>query len=264
MLRSLFALLVLLSAVLPAAAAEPALRVDLRFRSPLVRIEIRLPVLAGDAELQRRLEEEAMEEARSFLQEVWEEALDPELRDSPLSPRRVPRELRRTVTSVHRGARLLALRIETFRYTGGAHGLVSLDGLLWDRVRRRTLALDDLLDVEGAKPALRAALNAALRREKARRGPVEPDVRVDEETLALAGVVVLPGPQGRGCGLRFLFSPYLLGSFAEGSYELDVPTAVFAPWLRPAWRDAFADCGGARGDADGGAGRLDSGPDAAR
>lgn len=265
MLRTLSTLLALLIATAPAVAGPaPAPGVDLRFHSPLVRIEIRLPVLPEDPELARRLEEEAMADAATFLREVWEEALDPLVREFPLSPWRVPRELHRTVTLVHEGARLAALRVESWTYTGGAHGLPALDGLLWDRRERRILELADLLDVEGAKPALLAALSTALRREKVRRGIAEPDARVDGETFALAGVTALPGPQGRGCGLRFLFSPYLLGAFAEGSYELDVPTAVFAPWLRPAWREAFADCNGARGDADGGAGRLDSARDAAR
>ncbi len=260
-----------LLAAAPAAAAE-ALGGDigLRLHTRFASITVSLPDLPDDLRLQRRLEMRALEDAAAFLEGVWAEVSDPRSRDSVTSPWSIPYELRRTVRLTFAGGRLLSLRVEEMAYTGGAHELVSLSGLLWDRRDERELRLSDLLDVEGAEPALRRALAAALRAEKCRRGEQawcelpESQARVRSDVVEVAEVVAEPGAGARACGLRFLFSPYLLGSFAEGSYELVVPTAVFAPWLRAPWRGEFADCAAARGDAGRSAPRLDSAPDTAR
>ena len=41
-------------------------------------------------------------------------------------------------------------------------------------------------------------------------------------------------------GLKVLFSPYDLGSYAEGSYEAVIPQALFRDALKPAYRPLFA------------------------
>ena len=38
---------------------------------------------------------------------------------------------------------------------------------------------------------------------------------------------------GAGGGLLFLYSPYDVGPYAEGSYEVTVPVAIAAPLLKP-------------------------------
>ena len=45
---------------------------------------------------------------------------------------------------------------------------------------------------------------------------------------------------GKAGGLVFLIAPYLVGPYAEGSYEVTVPQSAFRSLLAPAYADEFA------------------------
>src|SRR5690606_24713089 len=53
-------------------------------------------------------------------------------------------------------------------------------------------------------------------------------------------VLVPSSVGGKAGGLRFLISPYIVGPWAEGGYEVVVPQTAFRSLLAPAYADEFA------------------------
>ncbi|MBI4952499.1 MAG: DUF3298 domain-containing protein [Myxococcales bacterium] len=101
-------------------------------------------------------------------------------------------------------------------YIGGAHAEVGRYGVVYlvegdagDRVRR--VELDDLLR---DPPAGRRRLSALVLPRLARAGA---SLVTSGEVTDVAAALATPAV-GRA-GLRFFFPPYLVGSFAEGTYE---------------------------------------------
>lgn len=141
-------------------------------------------------------------------------------------------------------SRLFALKRDDYEFTGGAHGNGVSSGVLWDKTARRQLKPADLFragaDLKVMNTALCAAINAAKRTRGEGAEPVTadgdlwacPDASVTPFTLA-------PGANGKAAGLTFLVGPYVVGPYVEGSYEVLVPTSVFAPMLAPDFTGEF-------------------------
>jgi len=153
--------------------------------------------------------------------------------------------------------RFLVLRDNVFIYSGGAHGNVYFETLIWDRE-----AVDGMGDDRGAGTgeALRpvdlfvnevALENTAygeycqsllvLRGERMETNieglnPFENCPSVSELD------VVLTASNGEHFDqITFLAAPYVAGSYAEGPYEFSIPmTAALLDIVRPEYRSAFA------------------------
>jgi hypothetical protein len=127
--------------------------------------------------------------------------------------------------------RLLSLAASTHSYTGGAHGNVAFDALLWDREEDRPVEPAALLGAE-AIATLTPRYCAALDAERAeRRG--EPVSRDPEDPFSacppLAEQVLAPADSdgnGRFDTLEVLIPPYVAGPWVEGPYPIDVPLAA--------------------------------------
>ena len=139
--------------------------------------------------------------------------------------------------------RLLALVREESVYTGGAHPNHALRGLLIDRRGTTELQPTAFFRPDAAFGALDQALCDAIlsaRRARAAGERVDtatfdcPAWRAARFTLAPSTV---PGKIG---GLVFLFSPYEVGPYAEGPYEVAIPLTVFAEALSPVLAGEFA------------------------
>ena len=51
-------------------------------------------------------------------------------------------------------------------------------------------------------------------------------------------------PSGKLRALRFVFAPYQVGPYSDGTQTVEVPAAVLLPHIAPAYRDLFqADAG---------------------
>lgn len=137
--------------------------------------------------------------------------------------------------------RLLSLVREEESYAGGAHPNSDVRALLWDKQAGREAPVTALLAGEARYPEVEAKLCAALAKQKAERGgaPIGggdyPCPKVDDSQAALA-----PGGRGKAGGLTFLFPPYAVGAYAEGAYEVTLPTSSLKPALAPAYRSEFA------------------------
>jgi hypothetical protein len=124
--------------------------------------------------------------------------------------------------------RFLSLSAEIQTYTGGAHGMTVFDSLLWDRNRRKRLKPLDLFSSgEAFDAAISDAFCAGIKRAKAAKGIMReeaPDSPFAKCPPASAQTVWLGSSDGRYLDrMTIAIAPYEIGSFAEGSYKINVP-----------------------------------------
>jgi hypothetical protein len=153
-------------------------------------------------------------------------------------------------TSRPAGKRYLNVRGLISQFAGGAHPMTAYDAFIWDRLGQRRLALADLLRDPApgseAVTALAAAARAALIEVKRSRvpdyapdadsfiaaegdGPFVPDLLRFAQNFQL-----MPADElGQGGGIELLFSPYDVGPYSEGKFEVLVPAAAVAAFLKP-------------------------------
>jgi hypothetical protein len=126
-------------------------------------------------------------------------------------------------------------------YTGGAHGGIAFHSILLDPRTGRRLALADLFADPAAGPAaVQASFCPALLAEvRTRRGsdgePVECPAATEHPVTPVAQ------EDGRASAMMALLDPYVVGSWAEGPYDVTFPvTAQMLAALKPEYREAFA------------------------
>lgn len=136
-------------------------------------------------------------------------------------------------------------------YAGGAHGNVFTDTILWDREAKKRISIrpffTELADNGPAMTLLaeqaRLAV-AALKIERAedKQPKPTPQAYLAEDTMlkdAIEAKLLKIGPislapstlAGKSSGLTFHYSPYAVGSHAEGPYTAFVPWTAFRQFL---------------------------------
>ena len=144
-----------------------------------------------------------------------------------------------------KSARLLSLRVDSAAYTGGAHGNSGTGQLIWDRARRVEIKPADLFAETANRDRLLTqrwcdALNRA--RQEKRGEPVAGGGMFDD-CPSLDDIAVIPADKdgnGRFEQLQLVASPYVAGSYAEGSYEVELPvTADLVAGIRADYRPSF-------------------------
>lgn len=195
----------------------------------------------GIPALKARLDAEAARLRAQFRRDAAADARTLQAADVP----HLPWELSKRWEVVTSTSAFLSLSAMTRSFSGGAHGGVSFDALLWDRRERR--AIVPLTIFTG-----RAAFNAALRqtfcaaldraREERRGKPVGSGSGFNDCIDPTAQTIILGSSDRRRFDqIGVLMGPYAAGSYAEGPYEvtLRVTPAVMAA-VKPAYRSAFA------------------------
>ena len=131
-------------------------------------------------------------------------------------------------TTAGQSERLLSLSGEASSYTGGAHPNYGAVSILWDREQDKEVTMRALF-------GRNASLDGALREEFCRkldaerdnrRGGVEIDGTFGECPDISSDIVVVPTDadgNGKFERLMLIASPYVAGSYAEGSYEIVLP-----------------------------------------
>lgn len=145
-------------------------------------------------------------------------------------------------------SRFLVLQGSNYVYSGGAHGNIVFDALVWDRKAKKIKYSSWMFT--GERP-LQAALGApwcaALKAERAERLGEEASAIMDEDDgifpcPPIADLVVLPASTDgqRFDRIELIAAPYVAGSYAEGVYEVTLPVtpAVLAA-IKPRYRAAF-------------------------
>lgn len=138
--------------------------------------------------------------------------------------------------------KLTSLRALVYEDTGGAHPNAAFVARLWDNAMQKSVDARALFSQRADMAALDGALCDAVKAAKKARTGEEwtPDDSWPCPKLLDAQVVLADGPAGRAGGLLVLLSPYMVGPWAEGAYEVTLPTAVVRPHLAPAYADEFA------------------------
>jgi hypothetical protein len=143
-----------------------------------------------------------------------------------------------------------------YEYTGGAHPNSSSDTILWDRSAGKRISIrpffTETADNGPTLKAMRLGVIASLRAEKKERGVEDTDAgaieAIEPKLLKIGPVSLAPSTeQGKSSGLTFHYSPYAVGSYAEGGYVAFVPWETLKPYLTPEGARIF---GGARPKGD--------------
>lgn len=141
--------------------------------------------------------------------------------------------------------RFLALRSETYVYTGGAHGMTGYDSLLWDKARKRETSVKAVMTSPAAfTKAIHDRFCKELDRQRAeKRG--EPVVRGDDDFTKcidpMDQVLTYTSKDGRLIdGVTIIIGPYNAGPYAEGSYDIALPVdAALRNAIKTEYQDGF-------------------------
>lgn len=226
-------------------SAEPTLH---RRQNEAAIVEIILP---RDVELApslgRALHEEAEATVAGFTAEA--EAEQERRKSEQPNAEPVPFSLSVTYRPTMVSAEVISLLKVIDLFTGGAHGAVEFEGIIFDRRRQGIVGAEQILNGgEGwlANVKRLTALAAeALRVLKSERlgGDYEAsggEGWLDDFQLPLQSMTLLPSDDpGKIGGVAFDFAPYAAGSFAEGIYRVVLPAAQIEPMAGAAWRHLF-------------------------
>lgn len=115
--------------------------------------------------------------------------------------------------------RYVSLLFHREEYTGGAHGNRHWTALSYDLTNARPLTLKDIFPDETAVNTKLLPLVAA--EVQAQKDPEADKVKADPESMDLKPARMALTPEG----LRVVYSPYEMGSYAEGAFMVDIPKA---------------------------------------
>lgn len=153
---------------------------------------------------------------------------------------------------------LVAVAADGSLYTGGAHAAPLLARFVWLPREQRMLRAQDLIPTQDGWAAVsghvREQLHTALsQRIEADKLPPEQRAEVvrtaggmiDEGTGAAAENFAqfepVARPDGTLSGLRFVFPPYQVGPYSDGTQSVQVSSSVLLPHVASEYRPLFAD-----------------------
>lgn len=142
-------------------------------------------------------------------------------------------------------------------YTGGAHGIPLVARFTYLPASGRLLQASELVDNEGgwkaisdyARRALRKSLEERMGAEDIEAGQRDAAVKsamgmIDEGTRPVAEnfsqFEPIPSANGKWYGLRFVFPPYQVGPYSDGTQTVEVPASVLLPYVAQPYRAYFA------------------------
>jgi hypothetical protein len=255
----------LFRAVLIAVAlASPALAQDaVKEQKPVLSVKNRNieAALTIDAALKAYpgLYESLFAEGRREL-ENWRKAADEDRKTTPESFTEGRRySFERSYMQRSAIGRYVSIERGDYLYSGGAHPNSDTNTILWDASGKKRISIRPFFNESalGGPTLTRLAkeIRAVLTIEKKDRGADDIDPETDTELAnvkpdltKMGAVALVPSTDpAKSAGLIFYFSPYAVGSYAEGPYSAYVPWTAFKDDLSPEGAALF---GGERPKSD--------------
>lgn len=168
-----------------------------------------------------------------------------------------PYDLSLNFTEVLDSPTLVAVAAEGSSYTGGAHGSPLIARFVWLPQQNKLLKATDLVPDKPGWDAIsryvREQLHSALSQRvdaddlaPAERAEVVESAgrMIDDGTGADPANFALFEPvvavDGKMTALRFVFPPYEVGPYSDGTQTVEVPASVLLPFVAPAYKALFA------------------------
>ncbi|KQZ57564.1 MULTISPECIES: DUF3298 and DUF4163 domain-containing protein [unclassified Lysobacter] len=168
-----------------------------------------------------------------------------------------PYDLSLNFTEVLDSPSLVAVAAEGSSYTGGAHGSPLIARFVWLPQQNKLLRATDLVPDKKGWDAIsryvREQLHSALSQRvdaddlaPAERAEVVENAgrMIDDGTGADPANFALFEPvvavDGKMTALRFVFPPYEVGPYSDGTQTVEVPASVLLPFVAPAYKTLFA------------------------
>jgi len=167
-----------------------------------------------------------------------------------------PYELVLPFTELHVSPTLVVVGVDGSSYTGGAHGAPLIARWVWLPQQNRLLHASDLVtDAKGWEAIsnlVREQLHTALSQRvdadelppaervevlKSANRMIEDGTEPDPEHFSQFEPLV--GADGRIRALRFVFPPYQVGPYSDGTQTVEVPSVALLPHIAPAYRSLF-------------------------
>ncbi len=168
-----------------------------------------------------------------------------------------PYELSLSFTQVASTPQLVAIAADGSSYTGGAHGNPLLARFVWLAKQNKLLTAAELIpdpkSWQGISDRVREQLHAALSQRVDADG-LSPTDRAEVVKNASRMIDEGTGPEvanftqfepvlsadGHIAALRFVFAPYQVGPYSDGTQTVEVPADVLLAEIAPAYRHLFA------------------------
>jgi hypothetical protein len=178
-----------------------------------------------------------------------------------------PFDLSLMYTMVAESPRIVAVAAEGTSFVGGAHGAPLLDRYVWLLPENRRLTAAELVPDPAGWQAISVEVRDRLMAVQRQRFAEDADADADadeggagdatlKEQLKNATDMIEQGTEpkpdnfanfepvlgtdGKISALRFVFPPYQVGPYSDGTQAVEVPAAVLLPHIAPAYRALFA------------------------
>jgi hypothetical protein len=167
-----------------------------------------------------------------------------------------PSELSLSYVTLANTPTLVAVAADGSLYTGGAHGSPLIARFVWLPQRNAMLDARSLIPQDAGWEAISDFVREQLHTALSQRIDAD-DVPAEEraDMLKQAGGMIDDGTapsadafsqfeprlgaDGRIVALRFVFPPYQVGPYADGTQTVDVPAEILLPHVAPAYRSLF-------------------------
>lgn len=230
-----------------AAAAQSTLR-DVTENTPDYIIGISYPPIAAQHPLLAAELRRYADDARADLMQAVE--------GREKSEGAAPYELVLPFNQLHASPTLVAVGVDGSNYTGGAHGAPLIARWVWLPQENRLLRASDLVPDAAGWQAIAALVREQLHTALSQRLDAD-ELAADErvEVLRSAGKMIedgtepdpghfsqfepVVGADGRIQALRFVFAPYEVGPYSDGTQTVEVPASALLPYIAPAYRGLF-------------------------
>lgn len=178
-------------------------------------------------------------------------------RNQPGGATSAPYDLSLSFTELMDSPRVVAVAADGSSYTGGAHGAPLIARFVWLPEQNRMLTARELIPSPAGWNAVsgfvREQLHSALSQRvdaddlppEERKAVVENATRmIDDGTQPdpadFALFEPMAAPDGNLAGLRFVFAPYQVGPYSDGTQTVEVPADVLLPFVAPEFRALFS------------------------